>query len=128
MGANFLSQLVTKPTRGRSTMDFFLTNCPNCIREKDCNDTPLSDHDLVTVTFSFDWIPSTYNSNIPSKQDIGKNLSRFFRISAKNCVFKSNFRNKLRYFELYNPLFCLEFSSCGSKQFNYNCYKVHQSL
>ena len=57
---------------------------------------------------------------------------RFFRISTKNCLFKNNFRDKPRYFELYKSLFHLEFSSCRSKQFKYNkltnCYKVYQSL
>ena len=83
----------------------------------------------------------------PPLWPIGKNLSRYvryrdfyhlmrqtaiFRIFAKNRVFKNNFCDKPRYFELYNSLSYLEFSCCVSKEFKYNkftnCDKVDQSL
>ena len=60
MGSNFLSQVVKKPTRGPNILDLVLTNCPSYICEVDCENTPLSDHDLVTVTFGFNWRPCTH--------------------------------------------------------------------
>ena len=69
---------------------------------------------------------------------IYSNKPQFISFSAINCDFskklrfEKNFLNKPQYFELYNSLFYLEFSSFGSKQlWNNNLtnrYKVDQSL
>ena len=69
---------------------------------------------------------------------IYRDKPRFFSFSAIFTNFRKHqrsintFCNKPQYFELYNSLFYLEFSSCGSKQLRYNKltnrYKVDQSL
>ena len=68
MGFNFLSQVVTKPTRENRTLDLVLTNCPNYVSNVDCNYTPLSDHDIVKVTLRIDLKPSTMGdeSHVPT--------------------------------------------------------------
>ena len=69
MAANFLSQVVNKPTRGNNTLDLVLTNCPNYICEVNSNKTPLSDHNMVTVTFSFNWRTSPASCNTANTKD-----------------------------------------------------------
>ena len=55
MGRNFLTQVVNKPTRAGNTLDLVLTNCPQYVNEVRSEVTPISDHNLVTVTLGFDW-------------------------------------------------------------------------
>ena len=40
MGANFLTQVVNKPTRGENTLDLVLTNCPQYVNEVKSEKSP----------------------------------------------------------------------------------------
>lgn len=50
---NFLSQMVTKPTRGNSVLDLVLTNCTQNILDSDTENTKLSDHMIVTCLLGY---------------------------------------------------------------------------
>ena len=68
-GTNFLTQVVTKPTRESNILDLVLTNCPQYVTEVKCEDTPLSDHDIVTVTTGFDWRPTRQGQGAALPED-----------------------------------------------------------
>ena len=69
MGINFLTQVVTKPTRKDNILDLVLTNCPQYVTEVKCEETPISDHNIVTVTLGFDWRPSPAETEVNAPTD-----------------------------------------------------------
>ena len=50
---NFLTQMVTEPTRGNNTLDLVLTNSPKDVIEVSVEITQLSDHSVVNCTLGF---------------------------------------------------------------------------
>ena len=56
---NFLTQMVSQPTRANNTLDLVLTNAPQNIIEVDVEPTKLSDHEVVSCLLSFN--PSIRN-------------------------------------------------------------------
>ena len=49
MDNNLLSQYVLQPTRQRNILDLFLTNNPNLVLQAKSEETPLSDHNVVSI-------------------------------------------------------------------------------
>ena len=54
MENNLLSQYITQPTRGRNTLDLFLTNNPNLFLQSSAEETTLSDHNIVSIQTTHD--------------------------------------------------------------------------
>ena len=54
MENNLLPQYITQPTRGRNTLDLFLTNNPNLFLQSSSEETTLSDHNIVSIQTTHD--------------------------------------------------------------------------
>ncbi|KAL5262155.1 hypothetical protein ACHWQZ_G007751 [Mnemiopsis leidyi] len=54
MSRNFLSQVISQPTRNHNTLDLVLTNRVHYVCETKAEDTCLSDHKLVSVVLAYD--------------------------------------------------------------------------
>ena len=69
MSENLLSQYVTVPTRKDNTLDVLLTNNSNLILHTSAEETPLSDHKIVTAltTQSIKPLPPTEKPTFPKK-------------------------------------------------------------
>ena len=66
-----LEQCISVPTRGKNILDVFLTNNDELVQEYSVTTTPLSDHDMITVT-----------------TNIGPNLENEARNEGKEANFK----------------------------------------
>ena len=80
MSENLLSQYVTVPTRKDNTLDVLLTNNSNLILHTSAEETPLSDHKIVTAltTQSIKPLPPT------EKPTFSKNTFRDLNIKKEN--------------------------------------------
>ena len=61
---NLLLQVVDRPTRGKNTLDLFLTNNDRVIRNIETENTTLSDHDVVKINLLYN-IKSPPTSSAP---------------------------------------------------------------
>ena len=65
MENNLLSQYVSHPTRQKNILDLFLTNNPNLVLQTKCEETALSDHNVVSIQTVYD-IRATKSNSKPN--------------------------------------------------------------
>ena len=68
MENNLLSQYVSQPTREKNILDLFLTNNTNLVLQTSSEETPLSDHNIVSIQTTYN-LKSKQTFNIPDFSD-----------------------------------------------------------
>ena len=66
MYSNLMSQYITIPTRNNNTLDILITNSPNLVNHVSASKSLLSDHNLITVRFSYTMNKHDSQTNIPT--------------------------------------------------------------
>ena len=98
METNLLSQYVLQPTRKSNILDLFITNNDNLVLQTTCEETPLSDHDIVFIQTTYD-IKSKNTCNIPHFADhtfrsLNLQKADFEEINSQlTCIDWDNFKS-----------------------------------